>query len=393
MIDPWSPADFVDIDRSALERRPGVKWQRYGPGVLPLWVADMDYPVAPMVAAAIKEQLATGDLGYPSPSLRKSVATAFADRMSNRFDWLIDPADVRVTQDVIQAMQVVLMTCTEPGDGVVMQTPIYHPFLDTITAMDRPLVDNPWLRTNDSWELDIEGLRAVLDRERCRAFILCNPHNPTGRVMTRDELTALGEVAVEYDLVVISDEIHADLVHPGHTHIPFASLSIEVADRTITLNAPSKSFNLAGLKMAVAHTTSEYIADRLAALPGHLLGGINTIGMRATLAVWRDGDDWLEAVMTQLTSNRDLLSDLLAEHIPDIVFRNPEATYLGLLDCRALDLGQLTAYKYFLENAKVAMNAGEAFGTQGAGHVRLNFATSPALITEAVEEMAASLKN
>jgi len=393
MIDQWLPTDFVDVDRSDLERRPGVKWQRYGPDVLPLWVADMDFPVAPMVADAIKEQLATGDLGYPSPSLRKSVSTEFAGRMASHFDWSIEPADVRVTQDVIQAMQVVLMTCTEPGDGVVMQTPIYHPFLDTITAMGRPLVDNPWLRTDDSWELDIDGLRAVLDRERCRAFILCNPHNPTGRVMTRDELTALGEVAVENDLVVISDEIHADLVHPGHTHIPFASLSPKIADRTITLNAPSKSFNLAGLKMAVAHTNSEYIAERLDALPGHLLGGINTIGMRATLAVWRHGDEWLEAVKSQLTSNRDLLLDLLAEHIPEIVFRRPEATYLGLLDCRSLDLGEATAYKYFLENAKVALNAGEAFGVQGTGHVRLNFATSPALITEAVEKMAASLAN
>jgi len=391
MIDAWSPEDFVKLDRAALERRPGVKWQRYGPDVLPLWVADMDFPVAPMVTHAIKEQLATGDLGYPSPSLRKSVAGEFARRMDNRFDWAIDPADVRITQDVIQAMQVVLMTCTEPGDGIVMQTPIYHPFLDTIAAMDRPLVDNPWLRSADSWELDVDGLKATLEQGRCRAFILCNPHNPTGRVMTRDELIALGELVVEHDLVVISDEIHADLIHPGPTHIPFASLGSDVADRTITLNAPSKSFNLAGLKMAVAHTTSERIAARLDALPGHLLGGINTIGMRATLAVWRDGDEWLNAALAQMTSNRDLLSDLLAERIPEIVFRKPEATYLGLLDCRALELGEVTAFEYFLENAKVALNPGEAFGTQGAGHVRINFATSPAIIAETVDRMAAAL--
>lgn len=391
MTNAWASEEFDELDRASLERRPGVKWQRYGSGVLPLWVADMDYPIAPMVPDAIDALLATGDLGYPMPSLRKEVATEFADRMRIKHSWSIDPDDVRVTQDVIQAMQAVLFTCTDPGDGVAMQMPIYHPFLMTIDEMKRPLVDNPLRPASEGGALDLDDLRITLETGRCRAMILCNPHNPTGRVFTRDELIGLGELIVEHDLVVISDEIHSDLIHPGGNHIPFASLGAETADRTVTLNSASKAFNLAGLKMAVAHTTSGRIADGLDSLPGHLLGGINTIGMRVTLEVWQRGQPWLDAVVRRLTANRDLLADLLAAQIPEIVFAKPEATYLAWLDCRSLEIGGATPSDYFLERAKVALNPGEAFGSNGAGHVRLNFATSPAIITEAIERMAASL--
>lgn len=391
MSEDQASEQFDQLDRALLERRPGVKWQRYGPGVLPLWVADMDFPIAPMVTDAIAAHLATDDLGYPMPELGKEVAAEFAARMDGKHSWSIDPDDVRLTQDVIQAMQAVLFTCTEPGDGVTMVTPIYHPFLMTIEEMNRPLVDNPWNRTADSWELDLEGLRSTLAEGGCRAMILCNPHNPSGRVFTRDELIGLGELAVEYDLIVIADEIHSDLIHPGGNHIAFASLRTDIADQTITLNSASKAFNLASVKLAVAHTTSGRIIDRLDSLPGHMLGGINAIGMRVTLEVWRRGKPWLDAVVRRLTANRDLLADLLAEQISEIVFTKPEATYLAWLDCRSLELGGEAPSRHFLKTAKVALNPGEAFGSNGVGHARLNFATSPEIITEAVERMAASL--
>lgn len=391
MTAAWSPEDFVDLDREMLENRPGAKWQRYGPGVLSMWVADMDFPIAPMVTDAIDRQIATGDLGYPMVTLRHEVCTTFAARMQERYDWSIDPRDVRVIDDVIQGLQAVLLTCTEPGDGITMQTPIYHPFLISINAMGRPLVDNPWIQTDESWELDLDGLRAALTASPAKLMILCNPHNPTGRVFTRAELEGLAEVVVEHDLLVISDEIHADLVHPGSSHVPFASLGAHVSDRTVTLSAASKAFNLASLKMAVAHTTSEHIAARLDSLPGHLIVGSNTFAMRSALACWNDGKEWLDAVMQQLTANRDLLASLLAEHLPAVKFRMPEATYLCWLDCNGLDLGGAEPADYFLENAKVALNPGAEFGTQGSGCCRMNIATSPALITEAVERMAASL--
>jgi len=386
----WSPEDFVGLDRRALEQRPGAKWQKFGSEVLSMWVADMDFPIAPMVRGAIATQLDTGDLGYPWTSLKDDVASTFSARMASRYDWAIDPADVTVLQDVIQGLQAVIMTCTEPGDGVTMQTPIYHPFLNTIRDMGRPLVDNPWISTADGWDLDVDGLRATLASNPAKLFILCNPHNPTGRVYTRTELDSLAEVVLEHDLLVISDEIHAELIHEG-THIPFASLSQEISDRTITLTAASKAFNLAGLKMAVAHTTCRDIASRLAELPGHLFGGINTFGMRATLACWRDGDDWREAVVQRLTSNRDLLHGQLAKQIPEITFRKPQATYLGWIDCSGLDLGGTQPSPFFLENAGLALNDGNEFGVQGKNCCRMNFATGPEIVTEAVERMAASL--
>jgi len=387
----WSPEDFIGLDRQGLEQRPGAKWQKFGPGVLSMWVADMDFPIAPMVSGAIETQLSTGDLGYPWTSLKEEVTTAFAARMSDQYDWTIDPAEVTVLQDVIQGLQAVIMTCTEPGDGVTMQTPIYHPFLNSIRDMGRPLVDNPWIQSEDGWELDLDGLRETLTASPAKLFILCNPHNPTGRVYTRAELEGLAEVVLEHDLLVISDEIHAEILHEG-THIPFASISQEVSDRTITLTAASKAFNLAGLKMAVAHTTCQEIAARLAELPGHLFGGINTIGMRATLACWQTGDEWQQAVLKQLTSNRDLMHQLLAEQIPQITFRKPQATYLGWIDCNGLDLGGAQPAPFFLDNAGLALNDGNEFGVQGKGCCRMNFATGPEILTEAVERMAAALR-
>jgi cystathionine beta-lyase len=387
----WSPDDFVNLDRAALENRPGAKWQMYGHGTLSMWVADMDFPMTPMAVDAIEAHMATGDFGYPMRSVKDEVAQQFASRMLEKCGWTIDPEDVRIAQDVIQALQAVLMTCTEPGDAVTMQTPIYHPFLNSIRDMGRPLVDNPWIKTETGWDLDLEGLRAALSATPAKMMILCNPHNPTGRVFTRSELEGLAEVVLEHDLLVIADEIHSDLIHDGGTHIPFASLSTDVSDRTITLNAASKAFNLAGLKMSVAHTTSPVISAKLDALPGHLFGGPNTFGMKTTLACWRDGDEWLAAVLDRLTSNRNLLSDLFDEHIPEIVFRKPQATYLGWIDCTALDLGGAQPSKFFLEHARLALNDGNEFGVQGKGHCRMNFATGPEIITEAVERMAAAI--
>lgn len=388
----WSSGEFENLDRELLEARPGAKWQLNGPGILSMWVADMDFPVAPMVRGAIEDQLATGDMGYPMRSLGHDVSKEFAGRMQERYSWTIDPHDVRVTTDVIQSMQAMLLTCTKPGDGVTMQTPIYHPFLNTITEMKRPLIDNPWLRSDGEWVLDIDGLRRTLSETPAKVLILCNPHNPTGRVFTREELEALAEVVLDHELLVISDEIHAEILHPGQVHIPFASLSEQIADRTMTLNAASKAFNLAGLKLSVAHTTSEFIAERFDGLPSHLFGGNNTFGLRATLACWRDGQEWFDAMLGRLTSNRDLLADLIREHIPEISYEKPEATYLAWLDCSRLDLGGAEPADYFLERAKVAFSPGVQFGPKGAGHCRMNFATGPEVITEAVERMAASLR-
>ncbi len=381
---------FDQLDRTRLRGRPGAKWQRYGPDVLPLWVADMDFEPPPPVLAALTGQMATGDLGYsmkPDPS---PVAVAFASWMSRRHGWEVDPRDVMVTQDVIQALQTSIHLFSEPGDGVAIQTPIYPPFLASVESMGRRLVDNPLRRGAGGYELDAEGLRASLEVESCSILLLCNPHNPTGRVFSVEELSALAELAVEFDLTVISDEIHADLVFPGSVHTPFASLP-GTAERTVTLNSATKSFNIAGLRCAVAHVSSGRLRDRFGSLPGHIFGGVNVFGARATEAVWTEGAEWLADLMDHLGKMRELVVEGVGDHLPGAEIIAPEATYLSWIDCRGMEL-PVEPSRFFLKEAKVALNPGPDFGSHGGGHVRLNFATSSEVIGEAFERMAGALR-
>ncbi len=380
---------FDQLEVARLRERPGAKWQRYGPDILPLWVADMDFEPAPPVLEALADQIRTGDLGYsmkPSPS---PVAAAFASWMSRRHGWEIDPRDVMVTQDVIQALQTSIHLFSDPGDGVAIQTPIYPPFLASVESLGRRLIDNPLRRGPDGYELDLEGLRRSLETSSCSILLLCNPHNPTGRVFTVDELASLAALAEEFDLTVISDEIHADLVFEGSTHTPFASLP-GTADRTVTLNSATKSFNIAGLRCAVAHVSSGTLRDRFASLPGHIFGGVNVFGARATEAVWRDGSDWLAGLMDHLSLMRKLVVAGVANHLEGAEIVAPEATYLSWIDCRGMDL-PVEPSRFFLKEAGVALNPGPDFGTGGQGHVRLNFATSSEIITEAFERIARAL--
>ncbi|MCB0993260.1 MAG: PatB family C-S lyase [Acidimicrobiales bacterium] len=374
----------------ALQKRPGVKWQKFGPDVLGMWVADMDFAVAEPIMAALRSVLDTGDLGYTVPALSQSIRDGFADRMAGRYGWNIDPADVVLTQDVIQGIQLVLQNCLEPGAGVAIQTPIYPPFLSSLETTNCRLVDNRWIRNGQDWVLDVDALEDSCRRGEVQAILLCNPHNPIGRAFRRAELEELARLANQYDLLILSDEIHAELVHPGNEHIPIASLNDDVASRTVTYSSASKPFNLAALRLAQMHTTSPRIRAAIDSMPDHSLGGMNVFGMVGTAAAWNHGDNWLESAMGQLTANRDLLSDLLAQHIPDIDYVKPEATYLAWLDCTALGLGDEVS-KFFIDHAGVACNRGLDFGQHGAGCMRMNLATSPEVISLAVQRMAEAL--
>ncbi len=355
-----------------------------------MWVADMDFPIAEPITQAMRDVISVGDLGYPMPTLAADVRQGFAERMQRRYDWSIEPDDVILTQDVIQAIQFVLRTCLDDGAGVAIQTPIYPPFLASLETTNCQLVDNPWIRDGDSWTLDIEGLEQSCIAGEVQALLLCNPHNPMGRVMRRHELEGLARLAVDYDLLVLSDEIHAEILHPGVWHIPIASLGPAIAERTVTFSSASKPFNLAALRLAQMHTTSPQVLAGLEELPNHSVGGLNIFGLTATKAAWAEGDDWLEAMQSLITTNRNLLGDLLAEHIPEIDYVKPEATYLGWLDGTALGLGDEVS-KFFLDNAKVVGNRGLDFGENGAGCMRLNFATSSEVIERAIEQMATAL--
>ncbi|HEX4983729.1 MAG TPA: aminotransferase class I/II-fold pyridoxal phosphate-dependent enzyme [Ilumatobacteraceae bacterium] len=360
--------------------RPGAKWQHHA-AAYAAWVADMDFPIAPVIRDRLIE-VARTDVGYPVWGGKRGVSPAriaFVDRMSSRYRWIPNPAWLYEMSDVVQGVRVAVHHLTDPGDRIVLHTPAYHPFLDTIESMQRGIVRVPS-------PFDHDTLDSTLAREPARLMILCHPHNPTGHVFTRPELEHLAEIAARHDLVVVSDEIHADLVHDPHGHVPFESLGPEVAGRTITLTSASKAFNLAGLRWAIMHAGSDVMRSALGALPDHYFGAPNVMAVEATATAWTAGDAWLESVRSVLEENRHALSDLLAAHLPSVRYTPPEATYLAWLDCHALGLGDDPAVTF--RERGVELSPGPQFGVEGNGFVRLNFATSPAILAETIAAMA-----
>jgi len=383
MADALPDLDALDV--SVLEGRRSEKWGTYPKGILPLWVAEMDFPLAAPVDAVLRDMLDRGDFGYVLPPVRTGLAEAFAERMQQRFGWAVDPARVVVLSDVVQGMSLALQNLLAPGDGAIVQTPIYPPFLGSVRETGRRLVENPLVSGADRFELDLDGLRRAADAGT-RMLMLCNPHNPTGRVFTRAELEALAELALANDWIVLSDEIHGDLVHEG-THVPFGSLGPEIAARTLTLTSATKAFNIPGLRTAVAHFGSEPLQKRFEVEPRHVRGGLGLPGIYATIAAWREGQPWLDHVLSYLRANRDFVSGFLAERLPGAICFPAEATYLAWVDFRPLALPVAPA-RFFYDEARVAISDGAAFGRPGEGYGRINFATSRAILTRGLEAMA-----
>jgi cystathionine beta-lyase len=379
-IDELSPA--------TLHRSGRIKWRLFGEDVLPAWVADMDFPVAPAVHRAVRDLVDRHDLGYHHVPLSPRLREALVSRMAERFGWALDGQSVVPLVNVVQGLDAVVLLHSRPGEGVVIQTPIYPPFLKAVSGSGRRLVENTLLRGPQRFEMDLDGLRSQLDADT-RILLFCNPHNPTGRAFERAELEALAEIALEHDLIVVSDEIHSDLVFPGHRHVPFATLGPEIAERTITLTSATKAFNLAGLPCAFAIFGSDRVRRPFDELPPHVLGHGGILDDAATVAAWTDGQPWLDVVLDYLLENRRLLEDTLARELPEIRFAPPEATYLAWLDCRDLELPS-DPFDFFLREARVAFSRGADFGSPGEGFVRLNFATSKAILSEILERMASA---
>ncbi len=405
----------LDVDPRWLHAKPGLKWRSVGPDGLAAWVADMDFPPPRAVREALAALVAGGDLGYPQ-WLHKAVPLreAFAARMAGRFGWSVDPSEVREFSDIIQGLQAVLHVATAPGDPVAMHLPAYRPFLETLAVMNRPLVEIPMEHSASGWGFDPERFARDAAASGARAMILVNPHNPTGRSFDRQELDSMAAVAATHDLLVISDEVHADLTYPAHEHIPFASTSAAAAARTVTLTSATKAFNLAGIRCAVAHVGSPAVRGAFAALPPELFGVANVPGVTATLAAWRDGGSWLSAVLDRLEENRRMIDKMLRPL--GIGYVPPDATYLAWLDCRHLGLDGDPA-AFFLDRANVRLSPGSDFvefrgvlaarpepsdhgaprthvsQAGGGGFVRLNFATSGAVLTEICDRMGAALSN
>lgn len=384
-----TPDNLPDLDAVTVDdqrRKRGIKWSRDGEPVLSAWVADMDFPPPEAVKATLREMLDGNDLGYFGLDYKVEVIAAFVDRMQHQHGWSPDPDQSIILGDVVQGLHTAMATMTNPDDGVLVTTPIYHPFLFAIDENNRRQVSHQ-LRREDGWALDVARMADTIDDDTS-LMLFCHPHNPVGRVFDRAELEALADLVVERDIVVLSDEIHGDLVFDGE-HIPFASLGDEVAARTITMTSATKAYNIAGIRCAVATFGSEELHQRWQTIHPKVLGAVSTPGMVATIAAWREGQAWLDHVHAYLRANRDHLARRLAAELPAVTFDPPQATYLAWLDCTGLELGP-EPHKAFLAQAGLAVSPGEQFGTGGDGHVRLNFATSRQILDQMIDQMVSA---
>lgn len=370
---------FSRIDPARLRAGSGVKWGSLPADTIGAWVADMDFGIPPVVRDHIVETTERGDFGYPFWAGEDPVIAAFRERMATRYHWTPGGGRTRIFADLIQTLQVMIEHTTAPGDGIAIHVPTYPPFLASIARSGRRIIPVPMIDDGTGWQFGTDGLAETLRRQNCRLFVLVNPHNPTGRVFSRAELTHIAEVAGELDLVVLSDEIHADLTYLPYKHIPFAALDETVAGRTITVTSATKAFNIAAMRCAVAHIGPEDVRARLDDAPLDYFGQPGILSRVATVAAWRRGDSWLDDLMVRLTENRALITGWARSLFGEKAFRLPQATYLAWFDLAGTPWGARPA-GHIEQIAKVKLSEGSEFSEGTAvdtsSFARLNFATS-----------------
>jgi cystathionine beta-lyase len=372
----------------ALRQRTSEKWVEYPPDVLPLFVAEMDYPLAPVVASAISKRIELSDTGYVASPV--PVGTAFAGFAERHWGWSVDPASVRTTTDVSVCIVESLRRVIRPGDGVVINPPVYPPFFHLVPEAGGTVVEVPLLDDGSEYSLDLDGIEAAF-ASGARALLLCNPQNPVGLVHSAETLVAVADLAEKYDAAVVSDEIHSLLTHSTAAFTPFLSVSDAAREHGIAVTSASKAFNLAGVKCASMVAASDRALAHLNGMSVEVGWRTSILGLHATAAALTDGDDWLAGTLVAIERSKRLLADLLATELPDVGFRPPDATYLAWLDFRRLEWGEDPSIRAL--EAKVALNPGPDFGREGRGFTRLNFACSPEVLTEAIHRLAASGSN
>ena len=376
------------IDRRGTE---SIKWKYFPEDVLPLWVADMDFQSPPEVIEALHQRIDHGIFGYGIPPA--DLAEIVVNYISRHFNWEPLPTQVSYVPGIVTGFNLAVRAFCEPGTSVLFHTPAYPPFFSAPKSAKLPFVTNPLLRGADgSYSVDFDQFEQQIVSERVSVFILCNPQNPTGRVFTREELTRLAEICLRHKVLICSDEIHCDIVFDGRHHIPIASLDPEVANNTLTLMAPSKTYNVAGLYASVAVISNPDLARRFCEIKNGLVSGPDLLALTAARAAYLYGGPWLEDLLGYLQANRDWLADTLAMNFPGVEMHKPEGTFLAWLDFRKLGL-PLEPQKFFQDRARVGLNCGSDYGEEGLGFVRLNFGTQRTVLQEARERMAAALKS
>lgn len=380
---------FDSITLEAAARSDGCKWNRFDPEVIPCWVADMDFPVAEPIRDYLRHIAERGDLTYNGFAISQPCED-FCDRMERRFGWQISPGDMELMSDVVQSFYIGVDKLSEPGDQVILQTPLYHPILNACNDLGREIVYNPLVRFQSQWEMNLDQLESSIT-PRSKLVILVNPHNPSGKVYRRDELMALAELVLKHDLWVISDEIHCDLIFSdAGEHIPFASLGPEIAARTVTTNSATKSHNLGGIRCSLIHYGSEALKQRYAQVTRGARGWENRIGPTITSIAWRDCEDWLDTARYYIESNRDWFYQQIKHRMPAIQHLSNQATYLAWLDCQNLGL-QEEAFEFFVREACIGPSPGPDFGPEGRGCIRVNFATSRQILEQILNRMEGAI--
>jgi cysteine-S-conjugate beta-lyase len=372
------------LSPEALRHPDSSKWQKYPEGVLPLWVADMDFAVAPAILQALQDRLTRGLGYYQLQGEEPQVAALLRRHLEAQGITDLPVGGIRSLPGVVPGLYAAVLGLTSPGDDVLTMTPIYPPFLSAITDHGRTIRNAELIHTDSGWQIDWDALEAAIT-PATRLLMLCHPHNPTGRVWTRSELERLADLALKHRLWVVSDELHADLSFMG-PHTAFVSVNPALRERTVTLTGPCKSFNTAGLGIGAVVSHSTALQGRLGRASAGVMGHASALSMTMWEAALEHGAPWLAAVLQQLKSNRDLLTARLGAELPWVRYSPPEATYLAFLDLRAhprwADVQQ-----FLMEEARVGLNDGPPFGKSYQGFVRLNFASSPDLLNEALDRI------
>ncbi len=365
-----------------------VKWAKYGRGVIPLWVADMDFVSAEPILQALHQRVDHGFFGYAQAS--PELCQAIRDRLLRLYNWSVQDSEIFFLPGLVTGLNLSCYAFAEQGDEILVQTPVYPHFIKDPPVHGRSVVDAPLVATGDTYEIDFDAFERAIT-PRTKLFIFCNPHNPVGRVYTVKELGKLAEICLRHKLIICSDEIHCDLLYPGFRHIPLATLSPEIAEQMVTLMAPSKTYNLAGLRCGLAIIRNPVLQKRWKTAGQGILPGVDIMGQVAALAAYRHGQDWFDQVLIYLKNNRDFLYQYIEKKLSGIRLTKMEGTYLAWLDCRKTGIPG-NPFEVFLREAKVALNDGAEFGRGGEGFVRLNFACPRKTLAEALERMAGALK-
>jgi cystathionine beta-lyase len=352
----------------------------------------MDFKSPPAIIRALEERVAHGIYGYTVPS--EAYTRSIVGWLSRHHRWEVNPSHINFVPGVVKGFAFAIDEFTEKGDKVIIQPPVYHPFRIVTRSLEREVVNNPLILEEGRYRMDFEGLREILSKERCKMLILCNPHNPGGRVWSARELEELAEICHAHDVLVVSDEIHSDMALAGHRHIPFATVSPEAEAISLTLMAPSKTFNIAGIVSSFAVIPNKEIRERyLAYLEPRELQQGTLFAFAATRAAYEECDDWLRQMLDYVEENVRFVDEFLREHIPAIEAMIPEASFLVWLDCRQLGLSQRNLVSLFVDKAGLALNDGTMFGSEGQGFMRLNVGTSRLILEKALNNLKNALSH